>query len=306
MYCRTKYFIASILLVLGIALGGNSSQGDLVAVPIVVSPEETVHTEASPQPSEPSPDSQGSTAGVPSVPAPGEDSPTPPEDPCLPPLYRDWREFALFKPEGDENGGGHRLRIVIDRANFLLSVEQSNSDGSYEQIYETHVGLGDVNSPTPEGTFVINHVYCYPDVLYFDSHEARIPNLYKGFFAPLLSCNRKGRCHRFRELGMHGYDASAYPHPERVSHQTYGPASAGCIRVPDPCTLKALLIRIVGVGPIHKNDRGCYHWLNNPVEVVIEGDYPWFDERSPAMSIVQRGFMRVQEGLKSVLGILGP
>lgn len=232
-----------------------------------------------------------------------EEPPTPPEDPCLTPLYRNWREFSQDAREAD-NLKFDRIRIVIDRTHFVLVVEGVMRDGSTEALYQTPVALGSEHSPTPAGEFVINHIYCYPDVTYFDPKLGEVPGLYKGFFAPLLLCDERGHCGRYRELGLHGYDAAAYPRP--ITQTTYGPASAGCIRVSDPCKLKTLLIRLVGVEPLKKDDRGCYHWLHRPVEVLIEGDYPWMDEDSSLEAMVSRGLKKIQTGLEYVLGLAAP
>jgi hypothetical protein len=180
-------------------------------------------------------------------------------------------------------------------------------DGSADEIYSTHVGLGDLSSPTPEGDFVINHIYCYPDVLFFDASGERVPGLYNGFFAPLLSCDEHGRCKRFRELGIHGFHgASARAHNVRVSSTSaYGAISAGCVRVPDPCRLKSELIRLSGLGPIKRNDRGAYHWLSRPIDVIITGNYPGTEEPTTLVSIVQQGVEQVHDGLKNFFGIFG-
>ncbi len=231
--------------------------------------------------------------------------PQPPDDPCLPRLYRDWQELGLYDP--DKSGSRFSgIRLLIDRSQFMLTVEGILPDGSTEDVYFTHIGLGDVNSPTPAGTFVINHIYCYPDVVYFDPDLGPVPHLYKGFLAPLLVCDREGRCRRFRQLGLHGFDSSIYPDPNQPIEQTFGPVSGGCIRVPEPCKLKALLIRLVGVGTLKQNERGCYHWLNQPVEVVIDGRYPGFDDEAGLTSLFSNGLIQVHRGLKSFFGLFRP
>ena len=87
----------------------------------------------------------------------------PPNDPCLPVLYNDWQELSK-----EEQGGRRRayaaFRIFINRTNLMLTFEGLRRDNMFEEIYSTHVGLGEINSPTPEGTYIINHIYCYPDV----------------------------------------------------------------------------------------------------------------------------------------------
>ncbi|MBI5571989.1 MAG: hypothetical protein HY914_18750 [Desulfomonile tiedjei] len=227
-----------------------------------------------------------------------------PNDPCLPSLYRDWHEAALdCKGEAQERGFA-RLRIVLDRSVFRMSVEGLRKDGEAELIYESPIGIGDLHTPTPEGDYLINHIYPYPDVLYFSEAGDRISGLYKGFFAPLLVCDDSGDCRRHRDLGMHGFDVSAFPDSRAVRHESEGPVSAGCIRIPDPCAFKATLIRLVGVGPLRRNDRGSYHWLDKPVKVVVRGDYP--GTGSTLASIVEEGLIQVHNGLKGLLGIFGP
>ncbi len=224
--------------------------------------------------------------------------PVAPEDPCLPALYTNWREFGQDDQSGSRPGF-QGLRIFIDRLNFELVVDGIRKDDSVEEIYRTHVALGDMNSPTPGGRFVINHIYCYPDVVYFDAQGERVPGLYNGFFAPLLVCDEHGRCQRFRELGLHGFQASAIPIGRHISPATFGAVSAGCIRVPDPCKLKRVLIRGLGVGALKQNDRGCYHWLKKPIAVVIGDRYPGKDEPD-LVSIFEQGLTQVGEGLKSL------
>ena len=230
----------------------------------------------------------------------------PPDDPCLPPLYKDWREFgADARPESVRASFAH-VRVVIDRSTFELVVQGIGRDDSTQELYRTPVALGDLNSPTPAGQFLLNHIYCYPDVVFFDSVSAeKVPNLYRGFFAPMLLCDEAGRCERFRDLGIHGFDASAHPRPEGIVPATYGAVSGGCIRVPDPCKLKSELIRAVGVGPIKKNERGCYHWLNKPVEVVVTGYYPG-TEPLTIVSILEAGLHQVQSRLKGIFDVFLP
>ena len=171
------------------------------------------------------------------------------KNPCLPRLYRNWQELGVANAEADSRHRYHQIKLFIDRSHFLLTVAGVTADGSTEEIYWTHIGLGDVTSPTPAGRFLVNHIYCYPDVLYFDPDGGQVPHLYNGLLAPLMVCNRQGKCHRFRGLGLHGFDVSTFPNADQLIDQTYGPVSGGCIRVPHPCRLKALLVRLIGVGP---------------------------------------------------------
>jgi hypothetical protein len=222
----------------------------------------------------------------------------PPQDPCLSSLYRDWQELSTEekgKPPLDQYSRG---RIIIDRDRFHLTLEGVRRDGSSDQVYETHVALGNPDAPTPLGVFVINHVYCYPDVVFFTENQEKIAALYKGFFAPLLLCDEGGRCDRFHDLGIHGFDASAYPEPASIRPETHGAVSAGCIRLPDPCQFKASLIRLVGVGPIKRNERGTYHWLEKPVEVWI------VDETVTLGSLVQEGVQQLGRGLRNLWGLI--
>jgi L,D-transpeptidase catalytic domain len=272
------------------------------------SPETPSPPPTSPQPASPavpstnSSDSPDAPAPTSPVEAPAK-PPEPPDDPCLPHLYKDWREVSL---DNEQNGSHHEFaefRIHIDRSNFELTFEGIHRDGSVKEIYRTHVGLGDIASPTPEGKFLINHVYCYPDVVYFDPSGRPFLDVYEGFFAPLLLCDEQGRCERHRDLGLHGYHHQGSSDPQVIQSSTYGAISAGCIRLPDPCGFKACLIRSVGIGPLKRNDRGSYHWLNKPVEVDIDADYPGGDEQLTLLSLIREGAAQVQDGLKSVLDI---
>ncbi len=224
-----------------------------------------------------------------------------PSDPCLPGLYTNWQEFS--QDDTDKQRSEFKwLRIYIDRLNFELVLDGLRKDDSIEEIYRTHVALGDVNSPTPEGRFIINHVYCYPDVVFFGTEPEPIPGLYNGFFAPLQICDEQGRCQRFRELGVHGFQASAIPPGRHISPDTVGAVSAGCIRVPDPCKFKKALIKAAGLNGLKQNDRGAYHWFKRPVEVIIGDRHPDSDEPN-LVSIFERGVTQVQEGLKSLLDV---
>jgi hypothetical protein len=193
------------------------------------------------------------------------------------------------------------FRIHIDRSNFEMTFEGIHRDNSVEEIYRTHVGLGDTESPTPAGRFLINHLYCYPDVVLFGESGEPVPEVYGGFFAPILLCDEQGRCERHRELGMHGFHHQGASDPQVTPVNTYGPISAGCIRLPDPCKFKASLIRLIGIGPMKRNDRGSYHWLNKPVEVIIDGAYPGGEEELTLLSLIREGAAQVQGGLKNVL-----
>ncbi len=243
------------------------------------------------------PDTQSAVVESPTGP------PEPPDDPCLPPLYKDWREMSLNNQENASYRGFAGFRIHIDRSKFEMTFEGIHRDDSVEEIYRTHVGLGDTESPTPDGRFLINHVYCYPDVVLFDASGEPVPDVYDGFFAPILLCDEQGRCDRHRELGMHGYHHTSASDPQVTPVNTYGAISAGCIRLPDPCKFKASLIRLVGIGPMKRNDRGSYHWLNKPVEVIIDGVYPGGEQELTLLSLIREGAAQVQGGLKNVLDI---
>ena len=293
-----------ILLLAGIVLfqaGSLPAEPPEVLDPPVAAPSD--QTWPAPTTSLPPVQQSTGTEASPEIPDLWIDPAPAPDDPCLPPLYRNWREFALDCREIRESRF-QSVRIVINSSHFQLAVEVIGKDGSVHCVYETPVALGSPHTPTPQGRFVINHLYCYPDVIYFDKAFGEIPGLYKAFFAPVLLCDEAGRCRRYRDLGLHGYDARAYPNS--VPQITYGPASAGCIRVPDPCKLKKLLIRLVGVGPLRKDDRGSYHWFNRPIEVAIGGEYPWIDEASSVQAALQDSLKKVQSGLEYLLGILAP
>jgi hypothetical protein len=211
--------------------------------------------------------------------------------------------MSLHNQENVSYHGFAAFRIHIDRSNFEMTFEGIHRDDSVEEIYRTHVGVGDTESPTPQGRFLINHVYCYPDVVLFDASGEPVPEVYGGFFAPILLCDEQGRCERHRELGMHGFHHPGASDPQVTPVNTYGAISAGCIRLPDPCKFKASLIRLVGIGPMKRNDRGSYHWLNKPVEVIIDGAYPGGEEELTLLSLIREGAAQVQGGLKSVLDI---
>ncbi len=232
----------------------------------------------------------------------GEKLPNPPDDPCLPALYKNWQELSQDQMDSERCSN---LRMVIDRSDFKLKIECENGLGSIDEIYESEVGLGDLHSPTPAGQFVINHIYCYPDVVFFSSKNERIPALYNGFFAPLLLCEREGRCRRYHELGIHGFQASAHPNPSNINRETTGAVSAGCIRIPDPCRVKRVLISKVGIGDLHKNDRGFYYWLQRPVDVEIVGDYPGQEEYLNLVNLFEKSLSQVQEGMKGLLDLFG-
>jgi len=232
--------------------------------------------------------------------------PETPDDPCLPALYKDWLEFSLATHENGSKAAIENIRVLINRSNYYLSLEVVEKGRAPRECYRTTVALGDPSSPTPSGRFVINHIYCYPDVLFFDSASEKVSELYNGFFAPLLLCEEYGgRCSRYNDLGIHGFRGSAHPNFSAIRPDTYGAVSGGCIRLPDPCSFKHELIRAVGVGPVKKNDRGSYHWLRRPVEVLIEGNYPGAAEDITIVDIVQKSLTHITGGLRSVLESIG-
>lgn len=222
----------------------------------------------------------------------------PPRDPCLPPLYRTWRELGDSESPDPKGPRYDRARIIIDRSRFILALQGVRKDGSVKDVYVTSVALGEHATPTPVGRFFINHIYCYPDVLFFAENGARVPAVYDGFFTPILACGPDGACERFRELGIHGFNGTAFPNPALVRHETRGPVSSGCIRVPDPCRFKTELVRLVGVGPLERNDRGCYHWLEEPVDVLI------VDEETTILSLIGDGIRSLHDGVSGLFGFL--
>jgi hypothetical protein len=214
----------------------------------------------------------------------------PPIDPCLKKGFTDWQDLCVHGAGTTSHDQFIGYRIVIYRAKYQLTLQGIKRDGSVESVYQTPVGLGTYDSETPLGRFLINHVYCYPDLLYYTEDNRIVPAVYDGFLAPLIACDDEGNCGRYRGIGLHGFNAAAYPDPGAVA-ESEGPVSAGCIRVPNPCSFKSQLIRRVGVGPVKKNDRGSYHWLKRPVEVWI-----FEDEDFTILSILQsglRGFMQI-------------
>lgn len=219
-----------------------------------------------------------------------------PDDPCLPRLYKDWSEVSHHVRESFRDAQ-RRLRIVIDRSSFVLTLELLGPYGDAQEVYRTQVGLGGVDSPTPQGVFIINHLYPYPDVKYFTSSGEPIPALYNGFFAPLLVCDKAGRCERYRDMGIHGFRGSAHPDPSVRRTGTRGPVSSGCIRLPDPCEFKKVFLQFVELGPVKRNDRGSYHWLKTPVEVRIDADYPAPEEDLTLASIFEESLKEVRSGI---------
>jgi hypothetical protein len=229
-----------------------------------------------------------------------------PDDPCLPPLYKNWYEFSADVREEDAAREFVGFRVLLDRSTFVLKFQGLRRDGSIKTIYASPCGVGELNSPTPEGRFLINHVYIYPDVAFFGSSGDPHRGLYNGFFAPLLVCDDDGLCQRFQELGIHGFNPSAYPDPSAIRLEACGAVSGGCVRLPDPCRFKTALIRLVGIGPAKRNDRGVYHWLNKPVEVLISGDYPGANDFGSVASLFEQGLIHVRDGLKNLIGSFGP
>lgn len=222
-----------------------------------------------------------------------------PKDPCLPSIYRDWYELNKDVRE-DDALQKTSIRIVIDRSMFNLLIEEMNSEGEPQEIYRTPVALGDLRSPTPVGSFIINHIYCYSDVLFFGASQQVIPHLYHGFFAPLLLCQQTGSCERFRDLGIHGFFPDARPN-SAIRPETFGAVSAGCIRLPDPCAFKHHLLRRVDLGPLKRNDRGSYHWLKKPVEVLIVNGYTGNDHVINFLESVTSGLGRLEGGIRELL-----
>lgn len=306
MMVTTKATHCRIMLLLLVVLIGVPQAGaDLVAVPKVQRQDNQAGTAAPHETHEGTLETPPPVAADHSAEPSAAALPQPPDDPCLPRLYHDWEELGAN--DAEEGGRRYRaVRLLIDRSQFMLMVEGILPDGSTEDVYFTHIGLGDLHTRTPAGRFFINHLYCYPDVVYFDPDLGPIPHLYNGFLAPLMVCNGEGQCRRFRQLGLHGFDSSVYPESYDLIEQTYGPVSGGCIRIPEPCELKAILIRLVGVGPLKQNERGCYHWLKKPVEVIIDGQYPGFDDKAGLSSLVGNGLSSVRRRLKGILGLFGP
>ncbi|MFA6217956.1 MAG: L,D-transpeptidase [Candidatus Omnitrophota bacterium] len=229
-----------------------------------------------------------------------------PYDPCLPGLYRDWLEYSDDQETLRKGSGVNGARILIDRIRYEIIIEALFRDGTAREAYRGAVALGAPKTPTPKGRFIINHLYCYPDVIFFASDSEPIANLYRGFFAPLQICDTYGHCERYNDLGLHGFELSAHPHPEVLQGGVYGPVSGGCVRVSDPCAIKRNLVRLVGVGKLGKNERGTYHWLKKNVEVVIFDEEPEQDGAITLAGILEEGLTSIGTGLKSVMNLFQP
>lgn len=227
----------------------------------------------------------------------------PPDDPCLPPLYKDWQEFSTFSgPKSSKYESA--LRIVIDRTMFILTLEEIGFQDKPRIVYQTEVALGNLTSPTPEGSFIINHIYCYPDVMYFSPVHKKVPKLYNGFFAPLLWCDQAGKCERFNDLGIHGFCPEARPDPA-IRPEAFGAVSGGCIRLPDPCAFKKHLIMRSNLGPRRINERGSYHWLEKPINVLIVNGYPFPETPDTIFKVLTDGLERLGNGLGELLKQFG-
>jgi len=229
-----------------------------------------------------------------------------PYDPCLPGLYRDWREFSVDQIEFRKKHGIVGAKIEIDRMRYQLRLLALMVDGSTRETYRGNVAVGALKSPTPKGSFTINHIYCYPDVIFFASQSQPLANLYRGLFIPLQICDGFGRCERYNELGLHGFELSAHPNPETTQPGVFGPTSAGCVRIADPCAFKRHLISLIGVGKVLKNDRGSYHWLNKNVDVEIFDQESELEETVTLAKILEEGITSIGLGLRSVMNIFGP
>jgi hypothetical protein len=229
-----------------------------------------------------------------------------PYDPCLPGLYRDWREFSVDHVQFRKKHAIVGARILIDRMRCQLRILALIADKSSRETYAGNIAVGAIRSPTPRGSFTINHIYCYPDVMYFASDSQPLANLYRGLLAPLQLCDGFGRCERYNELGLHGFELSAHPNPETIQPGLFGPISSGCVRIADPCAFKRHLIALVGVGKVLRNDRGTYHWLNKNVQVEIFDQESEIDETITLAKMLEEGITSIGAGLKSVMNIFGP
>ncbi|MFH0957263.1 MAG: L,D-transpeptidase [Pseudomonadota bacterium] len=229
-----------------------------------------------------------------------------PYDTCLPGLYRDWREFSVDQIEFRKKHGILGARILIDRTRYQIRILALMVDGSTKETYRGDVAVGAAKSPTPRGSFIINHIYCYPDVIFFASESQPLANLYRGLFVPLQICDGFGRCQRYNELGLHGFELSAHPSPETIQPGVFGANSAGCVRIADPCSFKRHLITLAGVGKVLKNDRGSYHWLNKNVDVEIFDQEPELTETITLAKILEEGLTSVVSGFRNVINIFGP
>ncbi len=198
-----------------------------------------------------------------------------PNDPCLPKGSQDWKEAFQSGIYRQDPGGYIDLRLVIDRASYTMVFQGLKANGHIEELYRSQVGLGTHEAMTPVGLFYINHVYCYPGVIYFTDSGDSIKDLYAALFAPLLKCDSNGDCFRYEQLGIHGLNPNLLPSGDQGVFQLYGPVSEGCVRIPDPCGFKRTLIHFAGIGPIKRNDRGYYHWLNKPVRVEVVDEIGW-------------------------------
>lgn len=196
-------------------------------------------------------------------------------DPCLPKGFHNWKDAyqsGIFRQDPDIYVD---LRIVIDRASYTMVFQGLTEHGRIEGLYRSRVGLGTHEAMTPVGLFHINHLYCYPGVIYFTDSGTAVKDLYAALFAPLLKCDSKGNCYRYEQLGIHGLNPTLLPSGDPGVLQLYGPVSEGCVRLPDPCGFKRTLIHFAGIGPIKRNDRGYYHWLNKPVRVEVVDEIGW-------------------------------
>lgn len=224
-----------------------------------------------------------------------------PDDPCLPSLYTNWGEFS---DEMEDYRRSNRIigaRISIDPSNYQIFLEAILENGSTKEIIRQNAAVGDRKTPTPQGFFFINHIYCYPDVLFFGEDSTPVRGLYGGFFAPLLLCDEKRNCKRFNNLGIHGFQAAYHPNQAAIVPSTFGPVSAGCVRLSDPCAFKMELIRIVGLGSLRKNDRGYYHWLKMPVQVVVRGNGIIDADQTTIVSMLENSMATVGEEFSNML-----
>lgn len=225
------------------------------------------------------------------------------DDPCLPRLYKDWEEFSVDHEEYRRSNRIIAARIVVDTVKFSLTLEAILPGSEIKPVITQNVGVGDIRTPTPEGSFIINHIYCYPDVMFFGDNAKPVSGLYNGFFAPLLVCDEHNNCARHKSMGIHGFEGIFHPGHVSITPGTYGAISGGCVRISNPCSLKIELMRIVGVGPIRKNDRGCYHWLKKPVQVVVNGK-DLENEQPTIVSLIEESIFYLGKEVADIFGAL--
>ncbi len=194
----------------------------------------------------------------------------------------DSAKIAATSPEKSPSKYDH-LEIWVSHSAHEFKLFGTAPTGQKEVLYETRIGLGSGEFPTPVGVYYVTHIYdedpwwIPPKDRAWAAGQSASRKVYGGTMAPLLkkrTVKSKNQPPQFYDLidakvkvDDYGYRFHGTNQPRSIGRNQ----SHGCVRmVPDDARKVALLIKeYVGIADQKMNENGKFVVLRAPVRLNL-------------------------------------